>query len=186
MLFASEHERPRFRYVLTFRGKHQGGLNSQYLGCKTNHSSTQDFWMWWGLSQRSTVAKTTQTQRRSRDLTRQSAHVLSSYGCFATLSGSSVHGVLQARILEWVAISSSKKQNGAYIKYNRLLRSQPRWHVMTRQGSHFCLCRLQHCSVTCQTVQINKQRKALLCFSYFIIQDIHKTISCQLKALWDI
>ena len=45
MLFASEHERPRFRYVLTFRGKHQGGLNSQYLGCKTNHSRTQDFWM---------------------------------------------------------------------------------------------------------------------------------------------
>ena len=57
MLFASEHERPWFHYVLTFRGRHPGGSNSQYLGCKTNHSRTQDFWMWWGLSQRSTVVK---------------------------------------------------------------------------------------------------------------------------------
>ena len=48
-----------------------------------------------------------------RDLTRESSCVLSPSGCFSTFSGSSVHGILQARILGWVAISSSRRENGS-------------------------------------------------------------------------
>ena len=40
--------------------------------------------------------------------------------------GSSVHGILQARILEWVAISSSKG-------------------IFLTQGSNLCLLHLLHC-----------------------------------------
>ena len=52
-----------------------------------------------------------------------------------SLPGSSVHGILQARILEWVAISFSVEYNGCFLK----LSGSTVFFLESNNGSAVCM-----------------------------------------------